>query len=136
MSGLWSIEGIENNDELWEDGEPSSMLIPSHQTSDGRTKRLDIVTSAMIWMLPFVGIDEITPQNVEDTFSRIRMLELAMGPLFKADGKGSFVTLDEVRRRIGLCVGAGMSLRPFEETLVNALKTRATEALREAKDSA
>jgi hypothetical protein len=137
MSGYWSIENVEDAEALWVDWESARcVLSPTRETPDGRVECLDAVTGFLIWMLPFVHIEEITTGNVEETFLRIRMLELAQGPLLTEHGEERWITLDSVRRRIGLCVGAGISLEPFEVNLIGALRTRARKALNEANTCA
>jgi hypothetical protein len=134
MSGFWSIQGIENSHELWVDTDPSApMLVPSRKTQDGRRQWLEPITGLLIWQLVLVHVEEITEANVEDTFVRIRMLELAQGPMLSVDGDPVFVELCDLRRRIGLRVGAGVSIGPLEETLFQALRSRAREDLKEAK---
>lgn len=80
MTGFWSIEHVADSHELWVDQTPSSPgLVPSRQAPVGRTQWLDPVTAILIWTLPVVEVDEITEQNLDDTFLRVRMLELARG---------------------------------------------------------
>jgi len=109
------------------------MLVPSRETPDGRSEWLEPKTVALLWALPFVHVEEITTANVEDTFVRVRMLELALGPILSAGGKSAFLELDDIRRRIGFRVGAGVSMAPMEQALVQALRSRARDALKEAQ---
>jgi hypothetical protein len=134
MSGFWSIERIENYEELWVEQPPSSPgLVPSREGPDGRILWLDPVTATLLWYLPFAHVEEITEENIEDTFMRVRMWELAQGTIFRAGGEPAFIELDDLRRRIGLRVGAGIPLAPFEEALIRALRYRAHEDLNNAR---
>ena len=138
MSGFWNIGEIESWEDLWVDLKPESCpgLVPSRKLSDGRTQWLDPVTAVLLWTLPCIEVDEISAGNLDEVFQRTRMLELARGPLLTHGNKHAFLTLADLRRRIGLRVGAGMALRPFEEILLESLKSRAREALNDAKDTA
>lgn len=109
------------------------MMSPSRETSDGRIQHLDSVTSILIWTLPFVHIEEITEENLDEAFLRIRTLELAQGPILGSSGKERFLSLDDLRRRIGLCVWPGIAFMPFEEIVLAKLRGRAQEALTVAK---
>jgi hypothetical protein len=79
-------------------------------------------------MLPLVNVEELNEQNFPDAFLRIRMLELAQGPILTDGVKSLHVSLNHLHRRIGLRVGAGISLSSLDEILLQALSSRAKEA--------
>ncbi|MBK7931992.1 MAG: hypothetical protein IPK01_00565 [Acidobacteria bacterium] len=64
------------------------------------------------------------------------MLELAKGPFLTVENKPVYITLEDLRRRIGLQVAAGIALRSFEANVLASLRRRANEELDEAKGSA
>lgn len=142
MSGFWSIEKIEDHGSLWVDAEMLSVTILSikRETSDGKLQTLNGITTALIWSLPFIHVEEITADNVDEVFIRVRMLELAWGSMLQkgadATEEETFITLENVRRHIGLRVGADMHMLPFEETVINSLRNRAAEALQRAQGAA
>ena len=135
MSGFWSIDNVANRESLWVDAEPAqSGLVPSRVLPNGRTQWLDPVTAALLFTLPFVDVEEITRENLEEAFVRTRMLELARGPILILDsGEARYVTFGDIQSRVGLRVGAGMALRPFDEIVLDQLRRRAREALEEAQ---
>ncbi len=139
MSGYWSIEKVENCEGLWVELEPNDDplgLVPMRTTTDGKKQWLDWTTVAINWTLPFVELEEITADNLEETFLRVRMLELAKGPFLTVENKPVYITLEDLRRRIGLQVAAGIALRSFEANVLASLRRRANEELDEAKGSA
>jgi hypothetical protein len=129
MAGGWSIHGIANWEKLWMDGKPSHGLVPSRIGPDGQEQSLDGITTMLLMALPIVDMEEISEENVTEVFVRIRMLELASGPMITGSDKPSYISLASLRRRIGLRVGWGIPLTSFESTLVNGLRKRAKEAL-------
>jgi hypothetical protein len=134
MSGFWSIEEVENAEALWEEGEAAGFSMrPTRETSGGNVQHLDSITSILIWLLPFVHIEKITSENFEDTFIQIRMLELARGPFLSEFGDERWITLEFIKRRIGLRVVSGFRMDPLEVTLIGGLRSRAQIALNEAK---
>ena len=143
MEGFWSIENVTDWESLWEEAEPDavSLMAPSRELPDGRRQVLDPVTTLLLWTLPCIHVDEITNENVEEVFLRTRMLELAQGQMLKRKDKTSdtpekalFITLPDLQRRIGIKVGAGVRMAPFHKLLLDTLRTRAGEALKEARD--
>lgn len=128
-------------DQLWVEAETGRIypMTPTRDTPDGRRQKLNGVTNALICVLPVVHTEEITWENADETFIRIRMLELAGAPLLlqsSVPGEIQLIALEDVCRHVGLRVGAGIALRPFEETLVADLRRRASEALATAKNAA
>jgi hypothetical protein len=133
MSGFWSIEKVENHGCLWVDAEQVSLTILSikRERSDHKLETQNADTTALIWSLPFIEVEEITADNMAKTLVQVRMLELAPGAMLQkapsASDEETFLTLDHVRRHIGLRVGAGMCVQPFEETVIKSLRSRAAE---------
>ena len=124
-----------NPESLWVDAEPAqSGLVPSRVLPNGRTQWLDPVTAALLFTLPFIDVEEITRENLEEAFIRTRMLELARGPiLILASGEARYVTFGDIQSRAGLRVGAGMALKSFDQIVLDQLRRRAREALEEVQ---
>ena len=57
------------------------------------------------------------------------MLEYAHGPIMQSGGHDLYISLDHLKRRVGLRVGAGIEMAPLEETLLSAMRKRANEDL-------
>lgn len=140
--GFWSIEAVRDYDELWQDASAESdgkarvTWIPTRETADGKTERLNDLTAILIFLLPAIEIDEITDANVEEVFTRLRMLEVATGGMLKGDdGKSQMLSLRHVHRHIGMRVGAGMAVSPFAERLIGFLRTQAADALKSEKEN-
>jgi hypothetical protein len=137
MSGYWSIVNVENCEELWVDVKPTNgfTLAPGRESEDGRRQELDPVTTTIIWILPFICVEEITADNLDGIFLRVRMLEIAKGPFLIENGEGVYLTLQDLQRRIGLRAVADLEINPFEENILAALQSRANEALEREKES-
>lgn len=97
-------------------------------TADGAKQYLDAVTASIIWALPFTNIEEITGENVEEVFIRIRMIELSRGPLLTVNGEPAYISPSDVRRRIGTISVPGIQTLPFDESTIAALRSKAREA--------
>lgn len=65
-------------------------------------------TDALIWATMAIGIGEITEQNYEEFYRRLHTIEETAGTFLNHEGKPSFITLAEVKRRIGLRTNAGL----------------------------
>jgi hypothetical protein len=145
MSGFWSIEKVRDHDDLWEDAPERSsdgnnlrvVWIPTRERDDGKLEQLNSLTAALIWLLPAIAIEEITDDNLDEVFIRLRMLEIATGTrMIDGDsGEPEMLSLPHVRRHIGLRVGADMKASPFAERLVGFLRTQATTALKSEKEN-
>src|SRR5688572_5429517 len=129
MAGYWSIEDILDHEELWVHGPPENFFTPSQELEDGRVRSLDSVTVALIWMLPSIGFDQITPDNLEEVFLRVRMFELSRQPMLSMQGEPRFVSLKDLRRRVGLKVEGEMPSIPFDEGVIAALRQKARKSL-------
>ncbi len=62
------------------------------------------ITDAIINSTMSVGIGEITDENAAEFTARLDVLTVVYGPPIFRDGEPSKITLEEVRRRIGLRV--------------------------------
>jgi hypothetical protein len=139
LGGFWCIENVRDYDDLWQEASNCSLeenalrvtWIPTRETADGKAERLNDLTATLIWLLPAIEIEEITEDNQDEVFTRLRMLEIAIGTnrLKGDDGERHMLSLQHVRRHIGLRVGAGMEVSPFAERLVGFLRTQATDDL-------
>lgn len=56
------------------------------------------------------------------------MLELAQGPILTDGVKSLYASLNHLHRRIGLRVGAGISLSSLDEILLHARRSRAKDS--------
>jgi hypothetical protein len=143
--GFWSIEKVSDHDDLWEDAPKGSsdenelrvMWIPSRERNDGKLEQLNSLTAALIWLLPAIEIKEITDDNLDEVYIRLRMLEIATGTrmIDGESGEPVMLSLPHVRRHIGLRVGADMEVSPFAERLVGFLRTQANKALKSEKET-
>ncbi len=97
MSLNWDISKVKNADELYKTVE-----------EDGkRVSYMGILTESLIWATIPVGIGTITEKNAEKFFKRLRIVEAAGGNrLVHPDGRRHYITLEEVRRHIGLSTNA------------------------------
>ena len=89
MALTWNIEQCENWNELVK---PSEWAI----------------TESLIFATIFVGIRKITSENYREFYLRLHACEVYDGNLIFERG---FITLDEVKRRIGLSTNASTLLR-------------------------
>ena len=139
MSGFWSMKNVPEFEDMWEDiGEDQwEPLSPTRKTSAGKRQRLNAVSTNLIYILTAIGIDEITAENVSEVFIRIRMLEIAQGSgtLIDKAGDNVMLTLQQIRRHIGMRVGADVDFPPLEKQLVNHLRSQAKKALEHETES-
>jgi hypothetical protein len=127
VPGYWSIEDIDNYEELWRDEKPQcGAFSVTREASNGRTQSLDVITTTLIWsLLPAANIEEITKENTEEVFIRIRMVELSRDPSLKIDGTPIYLTPRDIKRRIGLISRPDLASLPFEESTLAALRHKA-----------
>jgi hypothetical protein len=139
MSGFWSMENVPEFEGLWVDisDDQWEPLSPTRETSAGKRQRLNAVSTNLIYILAAIGIGEITAENVSEVFIRIRMLEIAAGSgtLINEAGDNVMLTLKDIRRHIGMRVGADVDFPPFEKQLVSHLRSQAKEALKRETES-
>lgn len=62
--------------------------------------------SSIVMATMIVGMNEITEQNYEQFYKRINLAERVGGCYVFTDGKPSYITLEEVKRMIGLHTNA------------------------------
>jgi hypothetical protein len=65
---------------------------------------LNIITQAMINVLPLIGLNVVTQTNTGEIFLRIALMERIIGPLLKRNNEPVYFTLDTVKQHIGLKV--------------------------------
>lgn len=130
MAGYWSVEGINDQDKLWWEGESGAGVFSlTRTTPTGELRHLDPVTTSLIWSLPTINIEEITAENAEEVFIRVRMLELSRGPLLR---NGIYLTPPDICRRIGLISVPDMRVLPFEDSTLHALREKGRKAWKAA----
>lgn len=74
------------------------------------------ITNALIWSTMSVGIRDITEKTIPEFYARLSVWESVVGPMFyEQDDAGKpterGVTLDDLRKRIGLHTNAGSMTR-------------------------
>lgn len=131
--GYWSIENIADNQDLWVDGESSGFFSIRRYTDGGDVKSLDAITNTLVWVLPFTNIEEITEENLDEVYIRIRMLEISRGPFLLLDGMPRHFSASDISRRVGLRVIPDIDPGPFEASIVLDLRDRARIALDEER---
>lgn len=93
MALNWNIEKCDNYKELTEEPEWS-------------------FTNSLIYGSMFVGIPEITKDNYKEFYARYHLMEALNGTFLMEDGgKPLFLTLEQVKRRIGLSTNASRYTR-------------------------
>jgi len=111
MSLNWSLKNIENQDNLcWidcpDDFEPG-MFDSVFVDTDGQKKRLNYVTSTLIWATMIIGVSEITKKNVDHFFFRLHAWEKINGSfLLDKNGNQNYIKYDDVKQHIGLSTNA------------------------------
>jgi hypothetical protein len=87
MPLTWNLEGIENHKEVcW--------------LKDGR---MNPVTNALILSTMSIGMNRITPTNVDEFAARYRIIEKLHGPfVMKGDGESYYLTDEDIIAHIGL----------------------------------
>lgn len=91
MSLNWDISKCDNYDDMYQeavDGPPGV--------------ELKALTAAIIQATMVLDMGHITSENVEKFFKRLRLFETLHGKLIRFHDGSRFITLDEVRKHIGL----------------------------------
>lgn len=66
------------------------------------------VTDKLVWATMAVGMGEITERNYEEFYRRLHIIEQNNGTFFlQHNGQPRYITLAEVKRRIGLYTNVG-----------------------------
>lgn len=77
---------------------------------DGDYKKGELVihpvTNALIWATLSVGMNSITEENHRKFYDRLRLQQKLFGPELRQGGAPYFISLDEVKRNIGLKTNA------------------------------
>lgn len=87
----WSIEDVENNEELLTGGEP-------------------LVTEALMWHSLATGLGKdwsLDADFAPEFFARVKLLEQLNGPMLVSSTGEHPITWEEVSRRIGMRVNVG-----------------------------
>lgn len=132
MLAIATLDNVKDSEDLWEDWEDISSsrgefeFFPSDGRAfrtlpDGRTQRLNPVTRSLIDVLPLIHIEEITEENAQEVFIRIRMIEIALGAHL-----GSQL---DVKRHVGLRLIRSLPVKPFEGVVLDALRRQASGEL-------
>lgn len=74
------------------------------------------ITNALIWSTMSVGIRDITEKTIPEFYARLSVWESIVGPMFYEDDENGKttergVTLDDLRKRIGLHTNANSMTR-------------------------
>lgn len=83
MSLNWNLEKVKDFKEISEGGEWR-------------------ITDTLIWATMGVGINRITEENYVEFYARLHLQELLWGTYMMENGKSKYITLEDVKRRIGL----------------------------------
>ncbi len=110
MSLNWNLENIKDQENLcWEWRKPyPSEGTPKDANEDGLVERMNGVTNGLIWSTIFVGIGEITEDNVGEFAARLKVYQEVNGDLLvgkdEKTGKSGPVpiTTEDVVAHIGL----------------------------------
>lgn len=137
MSLNWSIEDIENSDELWSEADPDDerdagmFSRPRMHNDIGEvTHVLDWKTHQLIFICMAVGLGGITKTNVKEFWRRLRMYEYAHGAFLRTwDEEKGYVdcpfTEEDVVRRIGLFTNCtNMTIAQWNKNLVQSIDER------------
>ncbi len=109
MSLDWSLEGVQNSAELWK------KVSAEHQVgffetvvdeADGSQRVMDSVTSVLLFATMIVGIPQITEKNLQEFCERLEIAQSLQPFLRLNNGNPYRITVEDVRRRIGLSTNA------------------------------
>ena len=99
------------------------------------------ITNALIWQTMSVGIRDITEKTIPEFYARLSVWESIVGPMFYEDyenGKTTErgVTLDDLRKRIGLHTNASsMTRAEWRKNLAAYLDRKADDIKRRAEQT-
>lgn len=133
--GHWSIEKVIDNEDLWVKGQSAGFLSICRPAEGSEVECLDPVTTMLIWTLPVINIEEITEDNADEVFIRIRMLETAREPLLRADAASANVSFANILRRVGLLAIPDLTMDTFENVILKILRGKARTALDDERES-
>jgi hypothetical protein len=106
MPLTWDTAEIENYEEVCFMHAEADM--PAHGIEAG-DRMLNPVTNALIWASLGTGIGKIKDTNAAEVYARIRLIEALHGPLLYRPGSKDGITLDDVRKHIGLTTNAAFT---------------------------
>jgi hypothetical protein len=97
------------------------------------------ITNALIWATMSVGIRDITEKTVPEFYARLSVWESIVGPMFYEDDENGKttergVTLDDLRKRIGLHTNASsMTRAEWRKNIAAYLDRKADDYKRRAE---
>jgi hypothetical protein len=111
MALTWSLQNVKDHDNFcWidvPDDYQSGFFDSVYVTDDGKKRRLDYVTTTLIWSTMIIGVSEITKKNVDHFYSRLRLWEKVSGAfLIDKEGKPCLIEYEDVEKHIGLSTNA------------------------------
>lgn len=90
---------------------PLNWNIEKVQNRQDMTEQDDVVLNSLIWATISVGINEITPKNVDEFYARLHLYEKLRGTWTLVDGKPNYIKPDDLKKFIGLSTNAGSLTR-------------------------
>jgi hypothetical protein len=100
MSLSWNVEKIDNYETVcW------------IKKEDGEGSRLNPVTEALIFNSMAIDIGLITNDNAAEVFARTRILESVNGEMLIKSGKGTMITIEDIRAHVGLSTNVSFKSR-------------------------
>ena len=123
MALTWDISKIKDHKALW---------VPDPDNKE--MFQLNTKTDALIWMMLFIGVYDITEENVGEVFERTAMYERVGGSICKKRVKGRIeddpFTYEDICRHVGLKTNAGnMTRAQFAKRLIERLRRDASAKL-------
>ena len=97
------------------------------------------ITNALIWQTMSVGIRDITEKTIPEFYARLSVWESIVGPMFYEDDENGKttergVTLDDLRKRIGLHTNASsMTRAEWRKNIAAYLDRKADDYKRRAE---
>lgn len=82
------------------------------------------VTDAIIWYTWLCGVELSNEANAEKLYGRISRMEKQDGSRLMSKGKPSYITLEDVKRRIGLTTNGGRKTETEFKAYLKRLKER------------
>ena len=98
---------------------------PFEFDQDGESN-MNPVTETLIFTSMSTGIPEITTENAEEVFTRIRMLEMLYGPMVRVPGPARSmraITLEDVENHVGLKTNTvPITQKLFNNTTIRSMR--------------
>lgn len=87
-------------------------------------------TEALIWTTMVIGLREITEENADEFFKRIKMVEQVSGELCIKDSAPYFFAKEDIVKRIGLRTNSSVLTKAqFNKHVLNMLEQRVSREL-------